>query len=255
MSEIFGQMYAPLYDAFYSEKNYDAETELLTQIFRRYARQSVKTVLDLGCGTGNHSLRLAARGYEVTGMDRSKEMLAIADQKASAQALKLRFRHNDIRSFDLGETFDAVLMMFAVLGYQAGDADILSALRTARHHLPRGGLLICDVWYGPAVRAQGTQERSRTVRSNGQTWKRISSGQLEVQHNLCHVQIHLQQMQGDAVVTQVKETHTVRYLFPEEIERFLEHSEFQLLRLGEFPTFDCQPNENTWNVLAVATAV
>jgi len=252
MTQLFGQIYAPLYDALYEEKDYGKETELLIQVFQKYAQQSVRKVLDLGCGTGNHSLRLASRGYEVTGVDRSQEMLQIADRKACSQGLKPRFRHGDIRSLDLGETFDAVLMMFAVLGYQVKDADILSTIRTARRHLIGGGLLIFDVWYGPAVLTQGTNERVRTVTNNGETWKRTASGKLEVERNLCQVEILLQQMQDGEVLAEAKESHIVRYMFRKEIERFLELAEFHLLRLGQFPAFDCQPNDETWNVMAVA---
>ena len=57
----------------------------------------------------------------------------------------------DIRELRLETTFDAVLMMFAVLGYQHTNAEVLGALATARAHLEVGGLLAFDVWYGPAV--------------------------------------------------------------------------------------------------------
>ena len=253
MTEVFGQVYAALYDMLYGEKDYDGETELLTRVFQRYARQSMKTVLDLGCGTGNHAVRLASRGYEVTGVDSSKEMLAVANRKTNAQSSTLRFLHGDIRNLDLRATVDAVLMMFAVLGYQSEDADILGTLRSARRHLRADGLLIFDVWYGPAVLAQGPEERSRTAKHGGTTWLRTSSGKLDIQRSLCHVTFHLQQMQSDVALAETTETHTVRYFFPEEITRFLHLTGFRLLRLGAFPAFDRLPHDGTWNVMAVAT--
>jgi SAM-dependent methyltransferase len=255
MTEVFGQVYAPAYDVLYREKDYAGEIELLSLVFRQYAARPVRTVLDLGCGTGNHALRLAAGGYQVVGVDRSSEMLAVAEQKAREQELAVQFHQADIRNLELGETFDAVLMMFAVLGYQTETDDVKSALRAARRHLRPDGLLVFDVWYGPAVVAQGPQERIRAIEDAGSTWVRTSSGKLETLQHHCHVEFHLSHMQGGQVLEETRESHTVRYFFPEEIKRFLNDSGFRLLRLGAFPAFDLEPDHTTWNVMAVAVAV
>jgi ubiquinone/menaquinone biosynthesis C-methylase UbiE len=75
--------------------------------------------LDLGCGTGDHALPLAKRGYQVVGVDRSAGMLKSARKKAASGQVdgKPNFYHGDIRSFHVEQSFDASLMMFAVLGY------------------------------------------------------------------------------------------------------------------------------------------
>ena len=252
MSQTFGEVYAPVYDLLYREKDYDRETKLLEQLFCRYAAQPVRSVLDLGCGTGNHALRLSASGYRVVGVDRSSEMLAIAAQKAREHAGDLRFHQADIRNADFSETFDAVLMMFAVLGYQLEDSDILGALRTARRHLQPNGLLLFDVWYGPAVLAQGPEERVRTIEQEGQTWIRTASGRLETPRNLCHVEFHLRRVSGDRILEESRESHTVRYFFPNEITRFLDIAGFRCIRLGAFPVYDRDPDHTTWNIMAVA---
>jgi ubiquinone/menaquinone biosynthesis C-methylase UbiE len=66
MTAIFGPAYASAYDAFYADKDYNAECDLIEGAFRRHATQPVSSVLDLGCGTGNHALRLARRGYRAS---------------------------------------------------------------------------------------------------------------------------------------------------------------------------------------------
>ena len=255
MTEIFGQVYASAYDVLYREKDYLGEIELLSRVFRQYAAQPVRTVLDLGCGTGNHALRLAANGYQAVGVDRSSRMLAIAEQKARGQAISLRFHQADIRNVELGETFDAVLMLFAVLGYQTENDDVKSALQTARRHLRPDGLLVFDVWYGPAVLAQGPQERVHTIEDAGSTWVRTSSGRLDSLQHHCHVDFDLRHMQSGSMIEETTEHHIVRYFFPKEIERFLNDSGFRLLRLGAFPAFDVEADQTTWNVMAVAVAV
>jgi len=101
--------YAEYYDILYQDKDYEAECDFLEQIFARYAQHPVRTILDLGCGTGGHALPLARRGYEVTGVDLSEHMLERARQKAAEAGLAISFHQGDIRSLNLGCTFDAVI--------------------------------------------------------------------------------------------------------------------------------------------------
>jgi SAM-dependent methyltransferase len=252
MRHMFGKVYASLYDTFYREKDYDGEVALLRRLFDQYGTAPVRTVLDLGCGTGNHAVRLAAAGYQVVGVDRSQDMLAMAKAKREGHRGRLRFVHGDIQNLTLGETFDAAIMMFAVLSYQVDEADVLSALKTSRRHLGHNGLLVFDVWYGPAVIAQGPEERVRTVEESGTTLTRISSGQLETKRNVCHVEFGLKRRQTNGNLGETKESHVVRYFFKDEILQFLRDSGFNLLRLAAFPAFDREPDETSWNVTAVA---
>jgi predicted TPR repeat methyltransferase len=66
---VFDQVYADQYDLLYGEKDYDAECDLLEQVFHRYSKGPIQSILDLGCGTGNHSILLARRGYQENGVD------------------------------------------------------------------------------------------------------------------------------------------------------------------------------------------
>ena len=229
MSQVFGHVYAAAYDRIYRDKDYDAECEVIDRVFQQFAAKPVRKVLDLGCGTGNHALRLAARGYEVVGLDRSSDMLRIAERKAREKGIGLRVHQADLRDLNLAETFDAVLMMFAVLGYQLENSDVLSALRGAHKHLHSAGLLLFDVWYGPAVLTQRPADRVRMIKTEEGTLLRTSSGELDIRRQICMVDIHLWHMNGDRILDETKENHFMRYFFPQELELFLEVSGFRLL--------------------------
>ncbi|MCX8108650.1 MAG: methyltransferase domain-containing protein, partial [Verrucomicrobiae bacterium] len=69
--QVFGEIYAEAYDSLYKEKDYDLEVSLLERLFQEYRAGAVHRILDVGCGTGNHAIRLAQRGYQVTGVDQS----------------------------------------------------------------------------------------------------------------------------------------------------------------------------------------
>lgn len=257
MSRVFGSIYADAYDALYHDKDYSTECELIARIFQTYGDGRIRSVLDLGCGTGNHALLLAERGYEIVGVDRSENMLRQLSKRTAGLSRMngLVIHQADIRNFELDRHFDASLMMFSVLGYQIENADVRSVLCSARRHLRLGGLLIFDVWYGPAVLCQRPSQRVKVVPTTTGQILRIASGDLDSFRHISTVQYHLWRIEEQRVVAETMENHSMRYFFPMELDFFLEGSDFALIRLGAFPEFDQDPDETTWNVLAVARAV
>ncbi|MBI5623161.1 MAG: class I SAM-dependent methyltransferase [Elusimicrobia bacterium] len=256
MDEVFGDAYAAAYDTFYREKDYASECDVLERVFRTYGQAPVRSVLDLGCGTGSHSIPLARRGLEVSGVDLSEGMLAQARKKASGlpAGRTAAFHRGDLRSFDLGRRFDAALMMFNVLGYQLEDEDVLSALKSARRHLEPGGLLVFDVWHGPAVVGTKPSQRSKTFPAPGGRLERTASGRLDEERRVCTVDILVRRWEGERLASETRESHPMRYFFPEDLERFLGAAGFTRLRTGAFPGIDQEPDAATWNVLVVGRA-
>ncbi len=254
MSEPFGSVYADSYDAIYQEKDYRTECDLIERLFKAYGDGQIRTILDLGCGTGSHAISLSARGFEVIGVDRSASMLAQARKKASP-AERDAFYQADIQSLNLGRRFDAALLMFAVLGYQLDNAGVTATLRTARRHLRSGGLLLFDVWYGPAVIFQRPSERVKIVLTSNGKILRAASSELDTSHQSCTVRFHVSIFVAERLTSETEEEHTVRYFFPPELELFLQTAGFQRLRLGAFPDFERDPDEQTWNTLCIARAV
>lgn len=257
MSETFGPVYANSYDLIYHDKDYEAECDLIERIFHAYRDGSIRSVLDLGCGTGNHAIPLAQRGYEVVGVDRSESMLDHARRNLArlAGGGNVTFHQGDIREFDLQRHFDAALMMFAVLGYQVENADVCSALATARRHLRPGGLLAFDFWYGPAVLHEQPSERIKVVPIPTGRILRVSSAELDVRHHRCAVHFLVWRLEGERLVEELEEHHAVRFFFPMELELFLQTAGFVLLHLAAFPEFEQGLDWSTWNALGVARAV
>ena len=68
-------------------------------------------LLDVGCGTGRHSIELTKRGYCVTGIDLSDSQLARAKEKAEAAHLNIDFVKQDARNLPFNQEFDVVIML------------------------------------------------------------------------------------------------------------------------------------------------
>ncbi len=251
IQQVFKSTYADQYDLLYGDKDYSAECDLIESVFRHNGG-TLRSILDLGCGTGNHAIPLAERGYQVTGVDRSEEMLCHARLKSVALSKPPSFVAGDVRSVHLDRTFDAVLMMFAVLGYQASNDDVLAALFTARQHLRPGGLFVFDVWYGPAVLAIRPSDRIKVIPVAEGRLVRAASGDLDVNRHLCAVSYQSWRLHGDRLIGEAQETHTMRYFFPMELEFFLRQSGFATHVITAFPSFEQPADETSWNVLVVA---
>jgi SAM-dependent methyltransferase len=138
------------YDTIYSFKDYAAEAETLRALVMA-RRPGARRLLDVACGTGEH-LRHLQTHFEVEGLDGSSDMLAVARAKLPGILL----HQADMRSFDLGRTFDAAICMFSAVGYLADEAELTVAARRIAGHLEPGGVLILEPWLTPDTFIPGT---------------------------------------------------------------------------------------------------
>jgi SAM-dependent methyltransferase len=252
MTEVFGTDYSDSYDALYADKDYGAECDLVEGIFKRSDRP-VRSLLDLGCGTGRHSVEFARRGYEVVGVDLSEGMLKRARRRAIDVApSRATFLRGDIQTIGLDRRFDAVLSMFAVVGYQITDAAVRATLANVRLHLEPGGLFVFDVWYGPAVIAVGPSERVRVIEIEDGEIERRAVGTLELDGHVCSVKYRLTSRRLGHPDSTVFETHRMRYFFEDELGRFLRDAGLTLRAVTAFPDLENPPSVAAWNVLVMA---
>lgn len=145
--------FAKYYDLIYSQKTYEKECDFLENIFRK---NKVKNVLDVCCGTGTHAIILTKRGYALTGIDISGEMLKIAKEKCEKEKLKIRFYRQDMRNINLKENFDAAICMFTSFNHILTEGDARQTLFSIKNLLKRNGVLILDL-LNPEYLSQLTQ--------------------------------------------------------------------------------------------------
>ncbi|MBI4553398.1 MAG: class I SAM-dependent methyltransferase [Candidatus Latescibacteria bacterium] len=98
-------------------------------------------VLDLACGYGRHSVRLAARGYRVVGLDLSAALLHRIPS-SSARVDRVR---GDMRAFPFGEAFAGVINLFTSFGYFDDETDNFRVLREVERVMRPDGRFICQV--------------------------------------------------------------------------------------------------------------
>ncbi|MBB4009515.1 class I SAM-dependent methyltransferase [Allorhizobium taibaishanense] len=121
-------------------------------------------ILDIGCGTGSVTLRLARRGNQVTGLDPAAGMLAVARTKDDDGLVE--WVASNAFDFDLGQRFDLIIMTGHVFQVFLTDEECVLALANARRHLAPGGQMIIES-RNPLLRAwDGWKEELTRARAD-----------------------------------------------------------------------------------------
>ena len=130
---------------FYQETLTDerTESEVLSLVSLLELERPME-ILDLACGFGRHTNRLAALGHSITGIDLTPGFLDIARKDAKERQVKVTYLQGDMRQLSYAGEFDRVLLLFTAFGY-FDDASNLQVLANIQHALKPGGLLIFDL--------------------------------------------------------------------------------------------------------------
>jgi SAM-dependent methyltransferase len=246
--------YAHYYDLLYRDKDYAAEAEYVVSLIRKF-HPSARSILEFGSGTGIHASLLADKGFTLHGIERSPEMLTISKALTENRTTgdgRLTFSAGDIRESRLNNYFDTVIALFHVISYQTTNEDVTAAFETARQHLNLGGVFIFDVWYGPAVLTERPAVRIKRMANNQTEITRLAEPVLHLDENLVDVNYHMfvRNLNSTQSVTELKETHTMRYFFKPEIELIATQSGFQCNHAEEWlsgKAIGCK----TWSVCFV----
>lgn len=138
----FNQDYLNLYSK-RGEEEGDRQVDLMIELLTLNGSEKI---IDLGCGAGRHCHAFASRGFDITGVDQSKELIEIAKKGPG------HFIHADILSFSMPETFDLALSLFTSFGYFRKDDDNLKFFIKAHESLKKGGSYFLEYLHPFSVR-------------------------------------------------------------------------------------------------------
>lgn len=255
MTAGFGPDQAEVYDLIYRDKDYETECDFLERVWDRFRGNRPKTVLDVGCGTGGHGIPLARRGYQVTGIDASASMVAVARRKAEVENLPVRFYATPVEQMEFSNRWDTAICLFNALDYVVDEAMLIRSLGNIRRHLHAGGLFLFDYRNGIASLRSFSPTRVKWMEDLERRVLRISDTRLKAMEQLFHTTCRYLVFEGGKLVKEFQDEHLVRFLFPREVERYLRETGFEWLHSCPFLELDRAPTEEDWNVMVVARAV
>lgn len=136
--------FARVYDMFMDNVPYDEWTEYIVSLLTEYDIDD-GLLLDLGCGTGNITERLADKGYDMIGIDNSEEMLNIALEKREQSGHDILYINQDMREFELYGTVRGIVSICDSMNYILDEEDLLDVFRLVNNYLDIGGIFIFDL--------------------------------------------------------------------------------------------------------------
>ena len=145
------------YDLIQADKDYELECNFIKESYSRCGPAEPLKILDIGCGTGAHSLILAEDSDSVLGIDISNDMLSIANKKNNHSNVVFEKK----TAFDVLQTdFTLVISMFDVLNHIRAENELDIFLRQVKNKLTPGGIFIFDCFNLPALMNDPPRKRN-----------------------------------------------------------------------------------------------
>ena len=138
------ESFARVYDDFMDNIPYDEWAGYVISLLKEKGIEE-GLLLDLGCGTGNITQRLAKSGYDMIGVDNSAEMLEIAQEKNIEEESQILYLLQDMREFELYGTVRAVISICDSMNYIIEYEDLTEVFRLVNNYLDPEGYFIFDM--------------------------------------------------------------------------------------------------------------
>ena len=136
--------FVTLYDGLMQDVPYDSWLEFLEDTFREFGLTN-PSIVDIGCGTGTLPILLAKKGYSVTGIDLSEEMLSMAMEKAEREKVTIPFFQQNMMELEGFENIDCISILCDSLNYLQSEEEVVMTFQKVHESLKSDGLFIFDV--------------------------------------------------------------------------------------------------------------
>jgi SAM-dependent methyltransferase len=161
-----GSLFYDWYDVLFASKAYASEIDVALELAETHLGAPPERLLEIGCGTGNHTLELARRGVDVVAVDTDKTMVLRATKKlaaAGATAVVLNTRCENLEH----SGFDAALALFNVVNYVSSVQALESLFGAVADRLNRPGFFLFDSWNGVAALADPPRAKHTEINHHG----------------------------------------------------------------------------------------
>ena len=244
-------LYSKYYDLMYHDKDYSSEVNYVIKSLLD-SKKNITEILELGCGSGAHAKYFSEKGFSITGLDRSEEMIFEAKKKNIPNFEPIIA---DISNFELYKKFDAVISMFHVVSYLTENNDLLSCFKNANTHLENDGIFLFDCWFTPAVYAIKPENRIKEFENDEIKVHRTAQSTLDILKNTVSVKFNISiEDKSNHESENLSETHLMRHFSIPEMEIIAQNSGFKILKVEELIT-KADPSLETWAVCFILQKV
>lgn len=194
-----------------------------------------KQILELACGTGGLTLPLANMGYQITAVDISREMIAVAEAKAAKENTAVTFIVGSMLDIDLEREFDLTICCCDAVNYLTTEQELVQFIQTAYQHTKPGGLLLFDLNSELKLREiYGNQYYAELFEEFGYFWDNYFDDQTEI----CTMDLTFFIKDDSGLYRRVREIHREKLWRPQVIFDYLSAQGWKLEGYFQFLTFE-----------------
>lgn len=231
------QELAAVYDRLMENYDYSGHTGFFLQLAHQHGWKG-RSVLDLACGTGNITLELLKRGYFLQGLDKSTDMLAVADEKIHRAGYSVFLTCQDMRDFILPEEPEMVICALDSLNYLLKEEDLARTFHAVHKVLKPGGLFLFDVHSEYKLKVLlGNRTLFYTGDDTCYIWQNRLAG------DICEMKLDIFIKREAGLYERIEELHRERYYSIEILRRLLTEEGFHVL--GFYGDRKISPPERT----------
>ncbi|MBR2479671.1 MAG: class I SAM-dependent methyltransferase [Clostridia bacterium] len=215
---------ARVYDRLNADVDYEKWADDVERVFDRFLPSRPELVLDLACGTGRMTYPLAARGYDMIGVDISADMLMRA--RANQTDEKILWLLQDMRSFELYGTVGAVVCCLDAVNCLTGAGDLERCFATVHNYLDPDGLFLFDV-NSPYKFENVFSDNAYVLEDDGIYcgWQNY----YDKEKKLCDFYLSVFEREEDGSYSRYDETQTERCYSESQLRKALEKTGFEFL--------------------------
>ena len=240
------EKFSAVYDKFIGI-DYEAWVDYIEKLWDKFGEKPA-LVLDLACGTGNITILLALKGYDMIGLDNSAEMLSEARNKDSGAIL---FTLQDMRDFELYGTVDACICMVDSVNYIPEEEELLKVFSLVHNYLNPGGLFIFDINSEYKFRhILGDNSFCDSSPDAAVIWDNYYDEESRI--NEYYVNVFA--LEENGLYGRYEETHRQRAYKVEDIDRLLRRAGFEFLASYDALTFN-EPHDESEKIFFVGRAI
>ncbi|WP_322815503.1 class I SAM-dependent methyltransferase [Chloroflexus sp.] len=226
--------------------------------YREWARRTGGPILELMCGTGRVLLPLASAGFQLTGVDLSPAMLALARERLQAEGLldRVTLLEADVRSVILPEhQFPLAFVAVNSFMHLTTIEDQLATLAVVRRALTRRGTLIIDLFNPDPLaitREDGRMQLERSYELDGCFVQKFVVIESDAAEQISHVTFIYDETAANGTLTRRTMQFTMRWLYRFELEHLLARAGFTLRAV--YGSYDLEPySSGSPRLIAVAS--
>jgi SAM-dependent methyltransferase len=236
------------------EKTSKAEALYISQViklFQRKLKEKYSSILDVACGNGRLHPFLRKLGFEVFGIDNSKELI----QEAQRKYIKFQeyYKVADMRKFNFKRKFDVALSWFTSFGYFK-DKDNLTVLKNVSKLLRKNGLFLLEIPNAPTIISQIRSFHSSVLKQDNFI-EIVYYKLVKIKNQIFLIfDQNFYLLRGKDLKFLKREVRKVRLYSLKEIAKLLSKAKFKMIKVLESMSLK-QANEKTTRILIIAQKI